>query len=178
MLAGGIFKMLLCPFVLCWLDCVLNGGLLVGSENVQLCTFTRELMKHLASPDEKVFAITWSNGNAKSKIVSPNSFLSPNPYPPCTFSCPLDSPGVKSHHIQGVKDLLGIPNQRRGTSKYVVERPKLIWMEDSSGTFFSRLGQSGRGNERKIFSLLGIFHIKPSISVQNCNIPFVWNFSY
>ncbi|KAK2646479.1 hypothetical protein Ddye_021674 [Dipteronia dyeriana] len=28
-----------------------------------------------------------------------------------------DSPGVKSHRIRGVKDLLGIPNRRRGRSK-------------------------------------------------------------
>ncbi|CAK7328743.1 unnamed protein product [Dovyalis caffra] len=29
-----------------------------------------------------------------------------------------DSPGVKSHCIRGVKDLLGIPDRRRGRSKY------------------------------------------------------------
>ncbi|KAL4201164.1 hypothetical protein AMTRI_Chr02g214790 [Amborella trichopoda] len=37
-----------------------------------------------------------------------------------------DSLGVKSHHIRGVKDLLGIPNQRRGRSKYGAESPKSI----------------------------------------------------
>ncbi|KAG6736890.1 hypothetical protein POTOM_060180 (mitochondrion) [Populus tomentosa] len=31
-----------------------------------------------------------------------------------------DSPGVKSHCIRGVKDLLGIPDRRRGRSKYGV----------------------------------------------------------
>ncbi|CAN6447616.1 unnamed protein product [Victoria cruziana] len=35
-----------------------------------------------------------------------------------------DSPGVKSHRIRGVKDLLGIPDRRRGRSKYGAERPK------------------------------------------------------
>uniref|UniRef100_A0A453K836 Ribosomal protein S12, mitochondrial n=1 Tax=Aegilops tauschii subsp. strangulata TaxID=200361 RepID=A0A453K836_AEGTS len=35
-----------------------------------------------------------------------------------------DSPGVKSHHIRGVKDLLGIPDRTKGRSKYGVERPK------------------------------------------------------
>ncbi|CAN6487180.1 unnamed protein product [Victoria cruziana] len=35
-----------------------------------------------------------------------------------------DSPGVKSHPIRGVKDLLGIPDRRRGRSKYGTERPK------------------------------------------------------
>ncbi|KAM0932110.1 putative ribosomal protein S12/S23 [Dioscorea sansibarensis] len=35
-----------------------------------------------------------------------------------------DSPGVKSHCIRGVKDLLGIPDRRRGRSKYGAERPK------------------------------------------------------
>ena len=34
-----------------------------------------------------------------------------------------DSPGVKSHRIRGVKDLLGIPNRRRGRSKYGAEKP-------------------------------------------------------
>nr|BCT43062.1 ribosomal protein S12 [Musa itinerans var. formosana]BCT43339.1 ribosomal protein S12 [Musella lasiocarpa] len=34
-----------------------------------------------------------------------------------------DSPGVKSHRIRGVKDLLGIPDRRRGRSKYGAERP-------------------------------------------------------
>ncbi|CAD5197565.1 small ribosomal subunit protein uS12m [Musa acuminata AAA Group] len=34
-----------------------------------------------------------------------------------------DSPGVKSHCIRGVKDLLGIPDRRRGRSKYGAERP-------------------------------------------------------
>nr|XP_051196698.1 ribosomal protein S12, mitochondrial-like [Lolium perenne] len=29
-----------------------------------------------------------------------------------------DSPGVKSHRIRGVKDLLGIPDRRKGRSKY------------------------------------------------------------
>ncbi|CAA6673915.1 unnamed protein product [Spirodela intermedia] len=37
-----------------------------------------------------------------------------------------DSPGVKSHCIRGVKDLLGIPDRRRGRSKYGAERPKSI----------------------------------------------------
>jgi len=49
-----------------------------------------------------------------------------------------DSPGVKSHCIRGVKDLLGIPDRRRGRSKYGAEKPKSIWMEDASGTCFSR----------------------------------------
>nr|YP_009400330.1 ribosomal protein S12 [Stratiotes aloides]ARX11222.1 ribosomal protein S12 [Stratiotes aloides] len=35
-----------------------------------------------------------------------------------------DSPGVKSHCIRGVKDLLGIPDRRRGRSKYGAEKPK------------------------------------------------------
>ena len=35
-----------------------------------------------------------------------------------------DSPGVKSHRIRGVKDLLGIPDRRKGRSKYGAERPK------------------------------------------------------
>uniref|UniRef100_A0ACD6ACX2 Uncharacterized protein n=1 Tax=Avena sativa TaxID=4498 RepID=A0ACD6ACX2_AVESA len=35
-----------------------------------------------------------------------------------------DSPGVKSHRIRGVKDLLGIPDHRKGRSKYGAERPK------------------------------------------------------
>ena len=35
-----------------------------------------------------------------------------------------DSPGVKSHRIRGVKDLLGIPYGRKGRSKYGAERPK------------------------------------------------------
>uniref|UniRef100_A0A2C9V967 Ribosomal protein S12 n=1 Tax=Manihot esculenta TaxID=3983 RepID=A0A2C9V967_MANES len=37
-----------------------------------------------------------------------------------------DSPGVKSHCIRGVKDLLGIPYRRRGKSKYGAEKPKSI----------------------------------------------------
>uniref|UniRef100_A0A6N2N778 Ribosomal protein S12 n=1 Tax=Salix viminalis TaxID=40686 RepID=A0A6N2N778_SALVM len=37
-----------------------------------------------------------------------------------------DSPGVKSHCIRGVKDLLGIPDRRRGRSKYGAEKPKSI----------------------------------------------------
>ena len=36
-----------------------------------------------------------------------------------------DSPGVKSHRIRGVKDLLGIPDRRKGRSKYGAERPKI-----------------------------------------------------
>lgn len=47
-----------------------------------------------------------------------------------------DSPGVKSHCIRGVKDLLGIPDRRRGRSKYGAERPKSKWMEDASGMSF------------------------------------------
>lgn len=37
-----------------------------------------------------------------------------------------DSPGVKSHRIRGAEDLdlLGIPNRRRGRSKYGSKRPK------------------------------------------------------
>ncbi|KAJ1681842.1 hypothetical protein LUZ63_022938 [Rhynchospora breviuscula] len=35
-----------------------------------------------------------------------------------------DLPGVKSHCIRGVRDLLGIPDRRRGRSKYGAERPK------------------------------------------------------
>ena len=53
-----------------------------------------------------------------------------------------DSPGVKSHCIRGVKDLLGIPDRRRGRSKYGAEKPKSIWMEDASGTCFSRRGKN------------------------------------
>ncbi|KAK8937686.1 hypothetical protein KSP40_PGU005099 [Platanthera guangdongensis] len=34
-----------------------------------------------------------------------------------------DSPGVKSHCIRGVKDLLGIADRTRGRSKYGAERP-------------------------------------------------------
>ncbi|KAI5655019.1 hypothetical protein M9H77_32206 [Catharanthus roseus] len=37
-----------------------------------------------------------------------------------------DLPGVKFHCIQGVKDLLRIPDRRRGKSKYGVEKPKSI----------------------------------------------------
>jgi small subunit ribosomal protein S12 len=37
-----------------------------------------------------------------------------------------DSPGVKFHCIRGVKDLLGIPDRRRGRSKYGAEKPKSI----------------------------------------------------
>ncbi|CAN4117393.1 unnamed protein product [Withania somnifera] len=37
-----------------------------------------------------------------------------------------DSPGVKLHCIRGVKDLLGIRDQRRGRSKYGAEKPKSI----------------------------------------------------
>nr|XP_011463755.1 PREDICTED: chaperonin CPN60-like 2, mitochondrial isoform X4 [Fragaria vesca subsp. vesca] len=35
-----------------------------------------------------------------------------------------DLPGVKFHCIRGVKDLLGLPNRRRGRSKYGAEKPK------------------------------------------------------
>lgn len=35
-----------------------------------------------------------------------------------------DLPGVKFHCIRGVKDLLGIPDRRKGRSKYGAERPK------------------------------------------------------
>nr|ARX63694.1 ribosomal protein S12 [Najas guadalupensis] len=35
-----------------------------------------------------------------------------------------DSPGVKYHCIRGVKDLLGIPDRRRGRSKYGADKPK------------------------------------------------------
>ncbi|RZC89029.1 hypothetical protein C5167_030722 [Papaver somniferum] len=35
-----------------------------------------------------------------------------------------DLPGVKFHCIRGVKDLLGIPDRRRGRSKYGAEKPK------------------------------------------------------
>lgn len=37
-----------------------------------------------------------------------------------------DLPGVKSHCIRGVKDLLGIPDRRRGRSKYGAKKPKSI----------------------------------------------------
>ena len=37
-----------------------------------------------------------------------------------------DLPGVKSHCIQGVKDLLGTPNRKRSRSKYGVKKPKSI----------------------------------------------------
>jgi len=43
-----------------------------------------------------------------------------------------DLPGVKFHCIRGVKDLLGIPDRRKGRSKYGAERPKSKWMEDAS----------------------------------------------
>nr|XP_025884075.1 uncharacterized protein LOC101262684 [Solanum lycopersicum] len=36
-----------------------------------------------------------------------------------------DSPGVKFHCIRGVKDLLGIPDRRRGRSKYGAEKHKI-----------------------------------------------------
>ena len=42
-----------------------------------------------------------------------------------------DSPGVKSHCILGVNDLMGILNRRRGRSKYGAKRPKSKWMEDA-----------------------------------------------
>uniref|UniRef100_UPI0031F3C23F ribosomal protein S12 n=1 Tax=Ruppia sinensis TaxID=2690835 RepID=UPI0031F3C23F len=35
-----------------------------------------------------------------------------------------DSPGVKFHCIRGVKDLLGIPDRRRGRSKYGAKKPQ------------------------------------------------------
>nr|QKE23988.1 ribosomal protein S12 [Schnabelia oligophylla] len=35
-----------------------------------------------------------------------------------------DLPGVKSHCIRGVRDLAGIPDRRRGRSKYGAEKPK------------------------------------------------------
>ena len=35
-----------------------------------------------------------------------------------------DLPGVKFHCIRGVRDLLGIPDRRKGRSKYGAERPK------------------------------------------------------
>ena len=34
-----------------------------------------------------------------------------------------DLPGVKYHCIRGVKDLLGLPNRRRGRSKYGTKKP-------------------------------------------------------
>lgn len=37
-----------------------------------------------------------------------------------------DLPGVKFHCIRGVKDLLGIPDRRRGRSKYGAEKAKSI----------------------------------------------------
>nr|CAA45194.1 ribosomal protein S12 [Brassica napus] len=37
-----------------------------------------------------------------------------------------DSPGVKSHGIRGVKDLMGIPGEIIGRSKYGAEKPKSI----------------------------------------------------
>ena len=37
-----------------------------------------------------------------------------------------DLPGVKFHCIRGVKDLLGIPDRKRGRSKYGAKRPKSI----------------------------------------------------
>ncbi|XP_047337499.1 ribosomal protein S12, mitochondrial [Impatiens glandulifera] len=37
-----------------------------------------------------------------------------------------DLPSVKSHCIHGVEDMLGIPNRRRGRSKYGAEKPKSI----------------------------------------------------
>nr|ULQ69047.1 ribosomal protein S12 [Carex sp. SCSB-B-000526] len=35
-----------------------------------------------------------------------------------------DLPGVKFHCIRGKRDLLGIPDRRKGRSKYGAERPK------------------------------------------------------
>lgn len=47
-----------------------------------------------------------------------------------------DLPGVKFHCIRGVKDLLGIPDRRRGRSKYGAEKPKSIQKVDVSETSF------------------------------------------
>lgn len=35
-----------------------------------------------------------------------------------------DLPGVKFHCIRGVRDLMGIPERRKGRSKYGTEKPK------------------------------------------------------
>ena len=59
------------------------------------------------------------------------------------------SPGVKTHYIRGVKDLLGIPDRRSGRSKYGAEKPKSILMEDASFTFFSLVS---RGNNHNIMT--------------------------
>ena len=67
-----------------------------------------------------------------------------------------DLPGVKSHCIRGVKDLLGIPDRRRGRSKYGAEKPKSIWMEDASWTCF--FGQS-RATLRPKIELYGALPI-------------------
>ena len=52
-------------------------------------------------------------------------FINSNEYNHKSFM--KDSPGVKSHCIRGVKDLLGIPDRRRGRSKYGAEKPKSIY---------------------------------------------------
>lgn len=66
-----------------------------------------------------------------------------------------DSPGVKSHCIRGVKDLLGIPDRRRGRSKYGAEKPKSIWMEDASETCYpkqAKASKAGAGIENIFIS--------------------------
>lgn len=68
-----------------------------------------------------------------------------------------DSPGVKSHCIRGVKDLLGIPDRRRGRSKYGAEKPKSIWMEDASGTCFSRSVEGTTTTLRPKIPFLSLF---------------------
>ena len=47
-----------------------------------------------------------------------------------------DSPGVKSHCIRGVKDLLGIPNRRRGKLEYGAEKTQIDMNERSLLKFF------------------------------------------
>ena len=41
------------------------------------------------------------------------------------------------YYMSCVKHFVGIPDQRRGRSKYGVEKSKSILMEDASGTCFS-----------------------------------------
>jgi len=63
-----------------------------------------------------------------------------------------DLPGVKSHCIRGVKDLLGIPDRRRGRSKYGAEKPKSLWMEKGcfgSGVITSDRAKIGRKDKGK-----------------------------
>ena len=65
-----------------------------------------------------------------------------------------DLSGVKFHCIRGVKDLLGIPDRRRGRSKYGAEKSKSIWIEDASLELVF-LGQSREQPQRYAPKLYG-----------------------